>query len=308
MAAVVAALAAGGVSAAAAAGAAAQAAPGAIRVPDWAWEPHPDQVTQHCLRVPTPSGVWYNESVRWANDSRLLSIAVPEGPPPPTGWPVMIDLLVIDWPGPRGQPTCGLDGARNPQTTRFPPSTACAAAANRTCGNATHTFAACRTCYSRNRLALKAACQPHEFAALEFECPQPPPLAPSCAAALATRCNYTLAEQDVHWERNCSLCVSHHQRNLSADAALRCPTNSTPSGAGAVRRQMTVAFCGAHAKQKGQPGAHLRGFPPFASPQALGEQCSCINGSKFACDPPWDDEQHGVSRECTHFGDALIGS
>ena len=65
-----------------------------------------------------------NETVTWANNSRLLTLAVPEGTPPPGGWPVLMDLLVVDYPtrlpSDRGldketaKQICGLDGGTFP--------------------------------------------------------------------------------------------------------------------------------------------------------------------------------------------------
>ena len=116
--------------------------------PAWEWEPREEQTVQHCLQVATVNGSWNhevlnssgrgpdgqhqkkwiseNQSISWVNNSRLLSLAVPEGSPPPGGWPVLMDLLVVDYPSRlsgvehRGvdkataQQICGLDGALGP--------------------------------------------------------------------------------------------------------------------------------------------------------------------------------------------------
>jgi hypothetical protein len=274
-------------------------------VPDWTWEPEPEQLFQTCLKVPSPTGRWYNETVTWYNDSRLLSIALPKGPMPAGGWPVMIDLLVIDFPiagspagtnHPDGKQQCGLDGDQNPVTNRPVLSQACKLSARTHCGNATGGFASCRQCYARNEKLLRPLCGSHGVAMLQGECPAVPPLAKSCMAALQPLCNYTLELASKFWHRNCSICVAKHQAMLSnASKATGCPKPQGDDGASAsaIRLQMEIDFCksSGHRKPAGggggggrmfRPGPHLRGFKPFASPERLAMGCSCINGSNFS--------------------------
>ena len=65
---------------------------------EWDWEPSPAHISEHCLPVPSVPGEYYNSTVTWRNNSRLLYLAVPEGKPPPGGWPVLVDLLTVDYP------------------------------------------------------------------------------------------------------------------------------------------------------------------------------------------------------------------
>jgi hypothetical protein len=203
-----------------------------LQVPAWTWEPDASDVAQHCLALPNVTGVWYNESVTWTNNSRLLSVAVPKGTPPPGGWPVMVDLLVIDYPSLFGEPLCGLDGRTNSATRNYPPSKACAALATQLCGdklNTTH--AECTYCFMKNRTALMAVCEKKETHSLMNKCPvqlPPAPLKKTCTAALATACNWTFSIPDAsngkHLQhRNCTHCVAAAQFNLSSHAATECP-------------------------------------------------------------------------------------
>ena len=292
------------------------AAAGALTVPDWTWEPAPAQVFQHCLALPNVTGDWYNETITWTNNSRMLSIAVPKGAPPPGGWPVMIDLLVIDYPSLYGQPMCGLDGNSNPATRDYPASKKCQALGKQLCGdklNATHFQ--CTGCFSKNRTELLTVCEHEEVYTLEKQCRPEPPLMPlnkSCTEALVDHCNWTFSiPDDSKGQRfrhhNCTLCVAKAQLNLSTHAGSECPqVNGAPHSAAwnqsveFARYDMEQQFCDRGKSKHGGAGGvrvpHVRAFAPFVSPQHLAMGCSCINGSdptKFRCLPPYDDDQHG---------------
>ena len=75
-----------------------------IKVPDWGWQP---QAFEACIKVNDSSGS------AWHNNSRWAFFAVPPGPPPAAGWPIMWDFAVIDFPSQKGA-TCGLAGAPPP--------------------------------------------------------------------------------------------------------------------------------------------------------------------------------------------------
>eukprot|EP01043_Picozoa_sp_COSAG02_P051826 COSAG02_NODE_5503_length_4277_cov_2.008617_1_plen_304_part_00 len=279
-----------------------------LTVPDWEWEPDRAQVAQHCLSVPNVTGIWYNESVTWTNNSRLLSVAVPKGTPPPGGWPVMVDLLVIDYPSLFGQPLCGLDGYENPQTHQYPASKACQALGKSLCGDKMHTnHYECASCFSHNRTELLTVCDKTEIYVLEKQCPVEPPPVPlnkSCTKALSSMCNWTFSIPDNspgHRLRrhNCSMCVSEAQHNLTMGGANGCPhasgaphSSTWNESAAAARRQMLMDFCSPEKEEHGggmfHKGQHVRDFGPFVSPQRLAMGCSCINGSdsKFRCSPP----------------------
>ena len=68
-----------------------------LNVPDWDWEPNANNTLTYCLPVPTVKQKVGNVTVQWPNNSRLLLLAVPEGTPPPGGWPVMLDFNVVDF-------------------------------------------------------------------------------------------------------------------------------------------------------------------------------------------------------------------
>lgn len=276
-----------------------------LTVPDWEWEPDRAQVGQHCLSVPNVTGMWYNESVTWTNNSRLLSVAVPKGTPPPGGWPVMVDLLVIDYPSLFGEPSCGLDGYENPQTRQYPASKACQALGKRLCGDKLHTnHYECTSCFSKNRTELLTVCEKMEIYVLEKQCPVEPPPVPlnkSCTKALSSMCNWTFSIPDNspdHRMRrhNCSMCVSEAQHNLTMGGANGCPhasgaphSSTWNESAAAARRQILMDFCFPDKRKPGGGmGQHVRDFGPFVSPQRLAMGCSCINGSdsKFRCSPP----------------------
>eukprot|EP01050_Picozoa_sp_SAG11_P010315 SAG11_NODE_1027_length_6131_cov_22.835710_3_plen_339_part_00 len=228
-----------------------------LTVPPWDWEPAPGRTSQHCLCVPDTRTKWYNTSTLWANNSRLLSVAVPEGRPPPSGWPVMIDLLVISYPfqSPREAGTiCGTGGTAG--GIDYPPSWQCAQAVARSCGRMGNgTFYTCRAAaghcsglYSQNDSALLRGCGPPKPArpwgsrgpsddfrlvmgGWQRKCPRPPALSKPCRAALARRCGWALKlEPASDWMTNCSRCVGGAIANLTADASLSCPTNTTPGG------------------------------------------------------------------------------
>jgi hypothetical protein len=98
-----------------------------IVVPEW---DYPMNHTEHCVKVADHPGVgpppppvpspWGPPSVppkpfTVVNDSRWAFVALPHGAPPPGGWPVLIDLAIIDFNGTTASgETCGLDGV-------FPP-------------------------------------------------------------------------------------------------------------------------------------------------------------------------------------------
>ena len=287
-----------------------------LTVPDWTWEPDREEVSQHCLSVPNVTGIWYNESITWRNNSRLLSVAVPKGTPPPGGWPVMVDLLVIDYPSLFGQPLCGLDGYENRQTNQYPASKACEALGKRLCGDKLHTdHYECAGCFAKNRAELLTVCEKTELNVLQRQCPVEPPPEPlnkSCTKALTSMCNWTFSIPDNSKEHrlqrhNCTVCVLEAQRNLSMGGGSGCPqprgaphSQAWNESSAAARRQILMDFCYPDEGHQGggmfNHGAqHVRDFGPFVSPQRLAMGCSCINGSgsKFRCSPPYDDDQHG---------------
>ena len=111
------------------------------------------------------------------NDSRWAFTAVPKGTPPSGGWPVLIDLAIIDYTpvatnGDDEPKKCGLDGlfppGENPGFRRRqlqseaarPPSAACTAALVAQCGAQKKSgHSACSSCIkSKYRILEKAGC------------------------------------------------------------------------------------------------------------------------------------------------------
>jgi hypothetical protein len=233
--------------AAAAVSSAAVSAAGASRQlvdPEWEWEPAQTQWVQHCLQVPTVNGSWdhevlnrsdhswpmVNESVTWANNSRLLTLAVPEGTPPPGGWPVLMDLLVVDYPtrspSDRGvdkdtaQQICGLDGStfadKDQNGEDGQRRSQCVAAAHTACGAAlSGDYATCVGCMHNTSVRAKllgptppsggswtGPCSPGLLEQLTFAgnasgpgggglCPPAPPLPAACQASMQDKCGWT---------------------------------------------------------------------------------------------------------------------
>ena len=282
--------------------------PPPLTVPAWTWEPAAAQVASICLDVPDSTGNWNNLTIQWANNSRLLYLAVPDGPAPPTGWPVMVDLLVVDFASVvAGAKKCGTEGQRHSE--RYPPSLKCVAAVNRTCGASWNqgSYYTCQTnrhhCFYRNESinpALAAACTNEEISAESLTCPKPPKLSPLCRAALEPLCNWTKHLLSKTWRQNCSQCVAQAQQSLSANSTLGCPRNATATAAD-VHMVMETDFCVKPPRHKNGKGemnriekaGGIRGYFPYASPQTLGMQCSCINGTTFNCSKPFDDDKHG---------------
>lgn len=77
-----------------------------------AWDYIPKQTFEVCVDGNTEPGQW--------NNTRLLHLAVPDGPPPPKGWPVLVQLLVVPFGSTNGT-VC------KPGPTPAPPTAECAA-------------------------------------------------------------------------------------------------------------------------------------------------------------------------------------
>lgn len=208
--------------------------------PEWEWEPAQTQWVQHCLQVPTVNGSWdhevfnrtdhswplLNETVTWANNSRLLTLAVPDGTPPPGGWPVLMDLLVVDYPtrvpSDRGldkdtaQRICGLDGNTfvDPATDQKSSRSQCVAAAKEFCGAALlGNYSTCVGCMFNASVRAKllgphpasdgrwtGPCSPGTLQDLTFGgsgsgglCPPAPALPAACLASIDAKCGWTKA-------------------------------------------------------------------------------------------------------------------
>eukprot|EP01048_Picozoa_sp_COSAG05_P021302 COSAG05_NODE_3879_length_1793_cov_1.595041_1_plen_494_part_10 len=234
-----------------------------LNTPAWDWEPKPSNTIQHCLNVPRTNGSWphqvaryfnrsehwvqINESVTWVNNSRLLSLAVPEGTPPPGGWPVIMDLLVKDYPvrglgrtgiNP-GKQTCGLDGNAVPKSVQDPAAAEvrkrCKALVLTRCGREVlHQYDACTRCSwlnatNRNSF-VKDGCTPQILEQLTimdtgtdgYFCGPMPPVTKRCNQSIEAECGWTKdllkraqTEHEPWWKYyvyNCSTCVANFTR------------------------------------------------------------------------------------------------
>jgi hypothetical protein len=103
------------------------------------------------------------------NDSRWVFVALPKGTPPAGGWPVLVDLAIIDFRPPNGtKEKCGLDGVfppgENPGFRRslLEGKDNCSKAMYTLCGKEMGTKK-CGACLSMHKAQLKqAGCLPEE--------------------------------------------------------------------------------------------------------------------------------------------------
>jgi hypothetical protein len=316
--------------------------------PAWDWEPLFENTVQHCLAVKTVNGSWphqilnrsgnggrhyveINESMTWANNSRLITLAVPKGTPPPGGWPVLMDLLIQDYPNrtPRfkgvdlqARETCGMQGkpfvdpAAAAASHGAATSPACTSALTARCGTVQRDYVGCLKCalYNiTNRRSLQGGDCPQNKAAFQDAligrctfgkpclggfCPATPPISPQCQRSIDVACNWTRPLASVNYrdyETNCSKCVMDKWFNASAQI-LGCPAPQP-----VLEVAMRLGYCNISKPANGGGGANGRGghfdpvrlFWPFASPERMAMGCSCVNGSKFACGKPFDDGHLG---------------
>jgi hypothetical protein len=284
----------------------------AVVHPPWDWEPDFSNTVQHCLPVRTVNGSWphmvrnasrwveINESIAWVNNSRLLTLAVPAGTPPKGGWPVLIDLLIQDYPtrtpGFKGLDfastrTCGLDGDNLPDPAAAhtsPQATpACLSALADLCGAVQNNFTGCLECtmYSRsNKAALRAAgCPPGgQMNRIIFGkcgagksnchgwCPTVPPISQECNRSIDLVCGWTrkLARTDYRsYEINCSHCVAEHfHPYLPNISQTGCPIAPTWNASGPASVQMQRGYCSV---PYGGGGAHNAGRGAHNDPVRL---------------------------------------
>ena len=308
----------------------------ALVTPAWDWEPDPSNVVQHCLTVPQTTGFWpheiprevnhtttwveVNESMVWANNSRLLSLAVPEGTPPAGGWPVMMRLLVVDFPVrtpgavgiDQGQQTCGLDGQRLDNEFVDPAQVAakakCASLVNQTCGVALQKYSTCVDCamnnYTNRRGFLAAGCTNQMLQQLTMTggelCPLPR-VSHQCNESIASACGWTQvlrnksnAEPEPWWRyfmNNCSQCVRNWTRSFGNQSTQARNHSWQATSCPAAEYPLMNEYC----QPEEYPWRHNgmyhvnRWFYPFSSPHRMASECSCINGSEFSCFSPSDD-------------------
>jgi len=296
-----------------------------LNVPAWDWEP--TAPVSACINVADSDGLYGNRSVRWTNNSRRVYIAEPAGAPPPGGWPVLMNLLTVDYGDAYGGGPCGLDGANSPSMTT--PPAACVAHAKAACaaaGKSTAQYAVCASCVSKMVRSGQASnatgpcAQPRGQVSegwrsdilLADVCAAAPPLAASCVASLAPSCgvprpqNTTPSRSTYLAHRACRKCVSEATRKANPG---RHEKNATTGKNGCPLHWQSAEvnlFCGPEGtnRENNMPG-NVRSFKPFDSPQSMGMQCSCINGSgdffgnflpngtKVSCGRPTDDGHDG---------------
>jgi hypothetical protein len=303
------------------------ASTGGLHVPAWDWEPARDHVEELCLHVSDTRGQLDNTSVTWRNNSRSLFLAVPAGPPPPGGWPVLVDLLTVNYPSGLYAPSdqqrrCGLDGRDSAVVDHPPTPPACTAVVRAACGaTAGLGWRACFTCVEKvsHNLTRGVGGGPPALMAVCYDsinstemtadiCPPPPPLSTGCRHLLQRRCPYASFNASSGGETSkaaCRACVFAVYRNISRNRSpdARCTfwenRSATSNHPYYLPTQEANEYCLPFAQGAGRhhhndlPG-NVRSFKPFDSPYSLGMQCSCINTSRFSCGHAFDDGQHGA--------------
>jgi len=212
----------------------------------------------------------------WRNNSRGLFVALPEGTPPLGGWPVLLDLSILDFPT---VSPCGLDGREPSNVQRMPD--ACVSAARSSMCNATMaaanatSFDACDECVKRdwrhfNELgcsneSLYDVIGPQRPGNPTPLCPSLPPVSDACAAALEGSC--PLAKQYDY--SRCVYCVESYERNHTG------LPNDPCEGEGETA--MYADHCG---KMPASNGHYIiEDYTPLASPHSMGMMCACLNGA-----------------------------
>ena len=301
---------------------------GPLRVPSWDWEPARGNIQEACLHVPDTHGQLYNNSVVWRNNSRLLFLAVPEGEPPAGGWPVLVDLLTVNYPPGRYSGStqhCGLDGRDSPTVDHPPTPAACAGLVRAACSaTAALGWGPCHKCVERvstnvsrglGPAPVPLACHGSTNATemVAAICPPPPPLSGQCAQLLRHSCPYSAfnassTDPSRQGFFECRNCVYRAARNVTAAnraAKTSClfwenTTRKAHQAHAPLPSQEASDYCRPIQPKAGGRGQHndlpgnVRSFKPFDSPLSLGMQCSCINSSNFTCGRPFDDGAHGV--------------
>lgn len=274
--------------------------------PPWDWTPSIGQYAEHCLRVPdtpgflpnTMDGNWNGSIPRgrptiWKNNSRLLHLAVPEGTPPPTGWPVVI-TVDIHPVGSFATPKTPCDGEQSvqallPKRPKVPP--VCATAIAVACSNATlrTNYSTCSSCILHRVNATTARSRPckSSWHLIGEVCPRQRTPA-RCVAQLGVLCGGAYNRTNRTEWRGCQACVKTSYVN--ATACVHTPTAQSQrdiTRAGAAVWQI----CGVAPRASPRTSHYL--VPPWISPDKLARRCSCINGSTFSCSTPFDDGHAG---------------
>jgi hypothetical protein len=213
-----------------------------LQQPEWDWEPSPAHISEHCLAVPSVPGEYYNSTVTWRNNSRLLYLAVPEGKPPPGGWPVLVDLLTVDYPaglysgassdcGLQGKPSESMDDAPPPQFCLDSMRTACAesiAAGYLLCARCANIHARnmSKAFHLHNETGID--CSTSQRQTISAVCPKPPPIDTACSELLNASC----PTADYPTTRTCAECVSanvthSHNKSYPEHNPMPCARNMT---------------------------------------------------------------------------------
>lgn len=223
------------------------------------------------LSVPSVPGVYYNSSVTWTNNSRLLYLAVsmrrrsstalralllclcgllcidaaargvpplqvPEGLPPRGGWPVLIDLLTVDYPTglytSSAASICGLQGKDSDSIDDAQPPAFCVSSTRAACADVSAGYILCERCINIHLRNLSKAnqtavdCSATQRQLPRVICPKPPQIEPACARML----NMTCPTARYPTTRTCSECVTAnvtHSHNKSYSGHSACPRNMT---------------------------------------------------------------------------------
>ena len=278
--------------------------------PPWDWQPLAAQFAEHCLRVPdvpgyfpnSPTGDWNASAPRgaptsWTNNSRLLHLAVPPGPAPRTGWPVLI-TVDIHPVGSFTTPKTECD-SELPQSFLKPPrpkqpkvQPVCAAAIAAACSNATlrANYSTCSSCILHRVNATIAKSQPCKSPKhlAQAVCPrQTTP--PHCIAQLGTLCGGVFNRTNRTTWVQCQTCVILRYPNATI---CRHGSRKQPHVDADLAKLAVWQVCGVNPPKPARP-AKSGTIPPWMSPDALARRCSCINGTNFSCATPFDDGHAG---------------
>ena len=270
--------------------------------PAWDWEIPLEQTAEACLRVPNSTGflpleqtaegaVWnatHGQPWTWIANSRLMHLAVPQGTPPPRGWPVLITLEIIPVTSELSPPTqCDyplpkMPGPPLPPKPKIPQP--CLDVIRRYCSAAelAKNRSSCSHCIFAANFTNASNCTMSRGKMGSRLCPPelPTPVPPRCIVNITTPCGGAYNRTDpANWTK-CSNCVKGHKGNESFGH--NCPKKV---------HGLITTICGSPLKK--QHSRHFKTYPSWSSPRFLEQRCSCINGTKFGCSIPIDDGHAG---------------
>lgn len=233
-------------------------------IPDWDWEPA--NQWESCIAVDdTRNG----GNFTWKNNSRFVWTAVPPGPAPASGWPVLMDFSVLDFQSGENR-SCGLDGVT---PADLPPSMRMGHSKRppENCTTQTN-YTSCLGVYALYHLDFMAPCR---WSNVTHEC---------------TSCNMT---------NSCYVTPPCNAPAYQNSTGSRCP--GFKHGKNNPNSRCVWNTTNHSCVDNLHPGRVHRGFVenfrPFQSPYKMGMQCSCFAPhGLFNCTVPKDNGQHPSPR------------